>query len=53
MGRLDEAETEHRAVLELRRRVLGEEHPDTLASRNNLAIVLSNLGGLEEEPSSP
>jgi hypothetical protein len=26
-------------VLELRRRVLGEEHPDTLLSMNNLALL--------------
>ncbi len=27
LGRLEEAEAEHRAVLEIRRRVLGPEHP--------------------------
>jgi Flp pilus assembly protein TadD len=48
LGRLEEAEVEHRAVLEIRRRVLGEEHPDTLTSRNNLASVLNGLGRLEE-----
>ncbi|WP_406673533.1 tetratricopeptide repeat protein [Nonomuraea sp. N2-4H] len=48
LGRLDEAETELRAVLEVRRRVFGEEHPDTLTSRGNLASVLGNLGRLEE-----
>ncbi|MBE3015949.1 tetratricopeptide repeat protein [Microbispora sp. NEAU-D428] len=40
LGRLEEAEAEHRAVLEVCRRVLGEEHPDTLVSQNNLATVL-------------
>ncbi|GAA0410654.1 hypothetical protein GCM10009530_73940 [Microbispora corallina] len=44
LGRLEEAEAEHRAVLEIRRRVLGEDHPDTLTSRNNLALVLRDLG---------
>ncbi|MGH4008942.1 MAG: tetratricopeptide repeat protein, partial [Pseudonocardiaceae bacterium] len=48
LGRLEEAETEHRAVLQIRRRVLGEEHPDTLSNRNNLASVLGDLGRLEE-----
>src|SRR5436305_872701 len=30
----------HRQALELRETVLGQEHPDTLKSMNNLAIVL-------------
>ena len=38
--RLEEAEAEHRAVLEIRTRVLGPDHPDTLNSRSNLAHVL-------------
>jgi hypothetical protein len=29
-------------TLELTKRVLGEEHPVTLASMNNLALVLDN-----------
>lgn len=29
-GKLDEAEHEHRAVLDARTRLLGAEHPDTL-----------------------
>jgi len=32
----------------VRWRMLGEEHPDTLTSRNNLAHVLYGLGRLEE-----
>ena len=48
LGRLEEAEVEHRAVLQIRRRVSGEEHPDTLTSRDNLALVLNGLGRLEE-----
>ncbi|MEU6412680.1 tetratricopeptide repeat protein [Microbispora sp. NPDC046933] len=48
LGRLEEAEAEQRAVLGARRRVLGEEHPDTLNSRNNLADVLRDLGQFEE-----
>ncbi|MER5619962.1 tetratricopeptide repeat protein, partial [Streptosporangium sp. NPDC002544] len=35
-------------MLEICRRVLGEEHPHTLSSRNNLASVLWSLGRLEE-----
>jgi hypothetical protein len=33
-----------REVLEVRRRVLGEEHPDTLTSSNNLGTSLSDQG---------
>jgi len=35
-------------VLEARRRVLGEEHPDTLTSLNDLGIVYMNQGKLVE-----
>jgi tetratricopeptide (TPR) repeat protein len=48
MGRLDEAEHEHRAVLRARLAVLGPDDPGTLASRNNLALVLHDLGHLVE-----
>ena len=48
LGRLEEAEAESRAVLEISTRVLGGEHPSTLTSRNNLALALSGLGRLEE-----
>jgi tetratricopeptide (TPR) repeat protein len=48
LGRLEEAEAEHRAVLEIMTRVLGAEHPETLASRSNLALALRGLGRLEE-----
>ena len=43
-GRYAEAESIHREVLGARRRVLGEEHPDTLTSAGNLAASLSNQG---------
>ena len=36
-GRYAEAEKLHRETLDIRRRVLGPEHPDTLMSMNNLA----------------
>lgn len=48
LGRLDEAENEHREVLDASGRVLGPEHPRTLASRANHARVLRALGRLEE-----
>jgi tetratricopeptide (TPR) repeat protein len=48
LGRLEEAEAEHRAVLDTRTRILGAEHPNTLTSRSNLALVLWDLGRHEE-----
>jgi hypothetical protein len=36
-----EAEQINREVLAVRKRVLGPEHPDTLASASNLAAALS------------
>ena len=38
----------HREAPEVRRRVLGSEHSDTLASVNNLAAVLSEQGEYSE-----
>ncbi len=43
LGRLKQAEAEHRFVLETNTRLLGAEHPATLTSRNNLAAVLGGL----------
>jgi 4-diphosphocytidyl-2C-methyl-D-erythritol kinase len=43
LGRLEEAESEHRAVLETMVRKLGADHPSTLRSRSNLATVLRAL----------
>jgi len=37
----------HRQALELSEKVLGPEHPDTLASMNNLALVLDSQGKYE------
>ena len=37
----------HRQTLELREKVLGVEHPDTLMSMNNLAMVLQAQGKYE------
>ena len=38
-GKYAQAETLDSQTLEIQRRVLGPEHPDTLRSMNNLAIV--------------
>jgi hypothetical protein len=35
-------------VLEKRRRILGEEHPDTISAMNNLANTLGEQGQLDE-----
>jgi hypothetical protein len=34
----------HRQVLELRKKVLGPEHPDMLMSMNSLAVLLDSQG---------
>ena len=47
-GRHAEAEALHREVLEARRRVLDEEHPDTLETRRCLADDLAGQGRLAE-----
>ena len=47
-GQFAEAEKEYRAVLAIRERLLGPEHPDTLTSRNNLACVLEAQGNHAE-----
>ena len=38
----------HRQTLELREKVLGKEHPNTLTSMNNLANVLQRMKKYEE-----
>ena len=40
LGRWDDAESLYREVLEIRRRVLGEDHADTLESEQDLARIL-------------
>ncbi|MEI7728188.1 MAG: tetratricopeptide repeat protein [Verrucomicrobiota bacterium] len=44
LGQYDAAEPLYRCALETMERVLGPEHPDTLSSLNNLAILLSGKG---------
>jgi len=46
-GRHQEAVTLLKEILVTRRRVLGDDHPDTLNVMNNLAVSLENLGDLE------
>jgi len=41
----------HRQTLRLRETLLGKEHPDTLASMDNLAGVLSDQGKYEQAES--
>ena len=47
-GKLAEAEPYYREALEKRRRVLGEEHPDTLSSINNMGLLLRDQGKLDQ-----
>ena len=47
-GKWQEAEQVHTEVLEASRRVLGEDHPDTLGSMSNLAAVLQAQGKWQE-----
>jgi tetratricopeptide (TPR) repeat protein len=43
-GKYSEAEDMYQQTLELRERVLGKEHPDTLTSMDNLALLLIRQG---------
>jgi len=47
-GRYNEAEMSFEQVVETFKRVLGEEHPDTLTSMANLALVYWNRGRWKE-----
>jgi Flp pilus assembly protein TadD len=38
----------HRQTLQLKEKLLGVEHPETLTSMNNLALALSKQGKYEE-----
>ncbi|WP_434388243.1 tetratricopeptide repeat protein [Melittangium boletus] len=48
LGRYEDARRLHARALELRREVLGPEHPLVAASLNNLGSVLSAMGKFEE-----
>jgi len=39
----------HRQTLQLKEKVLGKEHPSTLDSMNNLALVLSSRGSIRRQ----
>ncbi|MET8281884.1 tetratricopeptide repeat protein, partial [Micromonospora sp. NPDC005174] len=43
-GRYDDAETAYCEVLATQTRVFGTEHPETLYTRHNLAVVLYRQG---------
>ena len=47
-GKLSEAETYYREALEGSRRVLGDDHPLTLTSINNMGGLLHSQGKLSE-----
>ncbi|MGV9249791.1 tetratricopeptide repeat protein, partial [Streptomyces sp. NPDC003710] len=48
LGQSEEARTLGEDTLTRRRRVLGEDHPDTLITASNLAVRLAALGQSEE-----
>jgi hypothetical protein len=48
LGKLEEAESENRAVLALSLLDLGPEHPSTLQSREKLAFLLYKLGRINQ-----
>ena len=52
-GKLSEAEPLFREALAARRRTLGDEHPDTLTSVNNMASLLLDQGKLDEARAIP
>ena len=43
-GKYDAAEPLYRETLELSEKVLGKEHPNTLQSMNNLALLFESQG---------
>ncbi len=48
VGLLDHAMPPQRRALALRRELLGDDHPDSITSINNLSHLLAELGELEE-----
>jgi len=48
VGKYREAEAMHRQALQLREKVLGEEHPSTFGSMGNLVNVLNSQGKYKE-----
>jgi len=43
-GKYDAAEPLYRETVQLREKVLGKEHPNTLTRINNLAVLLNRQG---------
>ena len=48
MNRLDEAYDIEKETLDLRKKVLGLEHLDTLMTMNNIGVTLKKLNRFEE-----
>ena len=48
LGKWNEAEQLDVQVLDMRKKLLGTDHPDTFTSMGNLANVYRNLGELNE-----
>jgi hypothetical protein len=51
-GKYDLAEPLYRETLQLTEKVLGKEHPDTLQSMNNLAVLLQRRSSATTSPVS-
>jgi tetratricopeptide (TPR) repeat protein len=47
-GRWIEAEASFKQLMETHKRMLGQEHPDTILAMSNLSITLGDLGRLDE-----
>ncbi|KAM0293721.1 hypothetical protein ACHAPM_011521 [Fusarium culmorum] len=50
-GRWNDAAASQKQVLEKRRRILGDKHPDTITAMSNLSVTLSDQGKLDEAAS--
>jgi len=48
MGKLEKARPLHEESLQASRETLGDRHPSTLASINNMGMLLQKMGKLEE-----
>ncbi|RMZ88350.1 hypothetical protein DV736_g4421, partial [Chaetothyriales sp. CBS 134916] len=48
LGKYEEARQIHQQTLDLKKKILGDEHPDTVSSMSNLANVLQHLGKYKE-----
>jgi tetratricopeptide (TPR) repeat protein len=48
LGNYPAAQLQHERALEIRRKVLGEEHPETLDAMSNLALVYQEQGQLDK-----